>query len=59
MAPEVLAGKSYNESADIYSLGIVMWELLTAQCPFDGVSQMAVRRCVCSDILTAFSLPLR
>ena len=34
-APEVLAGKEYNESADMYSLGIVAWELLTGRCPYD------------------------
>jgi len=34
-APEVLAGKEYNESADMYSLGIVAWELLTGKCPYD------------------------
>lgn len=37
-APEVLAGKEYNESADMYSLGIVAWELLTGKCPYDHIS---------------------
>eukprot|EP01094_Clydonella_sp_ATCC50884_P010174 TRINITY_DN1974_c0_g3_i4.p1 TRINITY_DN1974_c0_g3~~TRINITY_DN1974_c0_g3_i4.p1 ORF type:complete len:483 (-),score=174.14 TRINITY_DN1974_c0_g3_i4:1872-3320(-) len=35
MAPEVLAGKSFNEKADIYSFGIVLWEILTRKEPFE------------------------
>ncbi|PKY12813.1 kinase-like protein, partial [Rhizophagus irregularis] len=27
IAPEVLQGKEYTKSSDIYSLGIIMWEL--------------------------------
>jgi serine/threonine protein kinase len=42
MSPEVIAGKSYEESADIYSLGMVFWETLTGLCPFDGMSQIEV-----------------
>jgi serine/threonine protein kinase len=42
MAPEVLMGKIYNETADIYSIGMITWELLTGKCPFDGLIQMEV-----------------
>jgi serine/threonine protein kinase len=38
MAPEVLANMSYNEKADVYSYGIICWELLTRECPYDGMS---------------------
>lgn len=38
MAPEVLANQAYNEKADIYSYGIILWELLTRQCPYDDMS---------------------
>jgi len=34
MAPEVLSGKPFNEKADVYSFGIVLWEILTRQEPF-------------------------
>ncbi|GLD95650.1 hypothetical protein PINS_up004327 [Pythium insidiosum] len=36
MAPEVLQGERYTESADIYSLGIVMCELDVCGHPFAG-----------------------
>jgi len=42
MAPEVLLGKNYAESADIYSLGMIAWELLTAKCPFESMAQMEI-----------------
>jgi len=38
MAPEVLANMKYNEKADIYSFGIICWELLSRECPYDGMS---------------------
>merc|ERR1712137_314327 len=37
MAPEVLQNKPYDESADVYSFGIVLWELLTQEDPFKEV----------------------
>ena len=38
MAPEVLASKPYNEKADVYSFGIICWELLSRQCPYEGMT---------------------
>ena len=34
MAPEVGLGKPYNELCDVYSLGILFWEILTFERPF-------------------------
>lgn len=34
MAPEVGLGLPYNESCDIYSFAIVLWEMLTLQSPY-------------------------
>lgn len=36
VAPEVLMGEATAPSADIYSMGVVFYELLTGQLPFDG-----------------------
>eukprot|EP00903_Cladosiphon_okamuranus_P014520 g13468.t1 len=38
MAPEVFNGMPYNEKADMYSYGVVLWELCTLQKPFAGMS---------------------
>ncbi|XP_049851659.1 dual specificity protein kinase shkC-like isoform X2 [Schistocerca gregaria] len=34
MAPEVMQFRAFNEKSDIYSFGIVLWELLTRRQPF-------------------------
>jgi len=34
IAPEVLRGNAYTDKADIYSLGMLTWEILTGQQPF-------------------------
>jgi serine/threonine protein kinase len=35
---QVLANQRYNEKADVYSFGIIVTELLTRECPFEGMS---------------------
>jgi serine/threonine protein kinase len=41
MAPEQLIGKAATPASDIYSLGIVIYEMLTGQLPFVGDSPLA------------------
>jgi len=41
-APEVLLGQSYSHKCDLWSYGVVCWELLTAQIPFEKMSQHVV-----------------
>lgn len=36
LAPELLAGGAVSPAADVYELGICMYQLLTGQLPFDG-----------------------
>ena len=36
MAPEIFNEKKYNEKADIWSIGIVMYILLTGKAPYFG-----------------------
>jgi serine/threonine-protein kinase CTR1 len=38
MAPEILAAQPYDQSVDVYSYGIVMWELASLQEPWTDVS---------------------
>jgi serine/threonine protein kinase len=38
MAPEVMSGGEYSEKADVYSFGIIMWELVSRQMPFAGLN---------------------
>ncbi|CAI2187081.1 7447_t:CDS:2, partial [Funneliformis geosporum] len=35
IAPEVITGKAYTKASDIYSVGMLMWELASGQPPFN------------------------
>merc|ERR1712107_107050 len=36
MAPEVLDGQFYDEKVDVYSYGVLLYELICRRIPFDG-----------------------
>lgn len=48
MAPEVMMFREFNESSDVYSFGIVLWEILTRQEPFSQFRALdEFRQAVC------------
>lgn len=40
MAPEVIEHKHYNHKADVFSFGIVLWELLTKKLPYANLTPL-------------------
>lgn len=42
MAVEVLANKPYSEKADVFSFGILLWEMVARKLPFFGMQPMQV-----------------
>ncbi|CAN4108640.1 unnamed protein product [Withania somnifera] len=42
MAPEVLRNEPSNEKCDIYSFGVILWELATLKLPWSGMNPMQV-----------------
>ena len=41
-APEILRGDKYDEKADVFSFGVVMWQVATRKEPFAGRNFMGV-----------------
>ncbi|EER95467.1 serine/threonine-protein kinase EDR1 [Sorghum bicolor] len=42
MAPEVLRNEQSNEKCDVYSFGVILWELATLRMPWSGMNPMQV-----------------
>ncbi|KAI3958312.1 hypothetical protein MKW98_011000 [Papaver atlanticum] len=42
MAPELIRNEPFTEKCDVFSLGVIMWELCTLNRPWEGVSPMQV-----------------
>ncbi|XP_010532192.1 PREDICTED: serine/threonine-protein kinase EDR1 [Tarenaya hassleriana] len=42
MAPEVLRNEPSNEKCDVYSFGVILWELATMRLPWHGMNPMQV-----------------
>ncbi|XP_061609491.1 mitogen-activated protein kinase kinase kinase 7 isoform X3 [Phyllopteryx taeniolatus] len=43
MAPEVFEGNNYSEKCDVFSWGIILWEVVTRRKPFDEIGGPAFR----------------
>jgi serine/threonine protein kinase len=41
-APELLKGEGYNDSVDIWAIGIILFMLLTGDYPFDGENRESI-----------------
>ncbi|XP_074281549.1 uncharacterized protein LOC141606357 [Silene latifolia] len=42
MAPEVLQNERSNEKSDLYSFGVILWELATQKIPWENLNPMQV-----------------
>jgi serine/threonine protein kinase len=47
MAPELLAQEEYNELVDVYSFGMIVWEMTTNKVPYAGVPLHSLAQKVC------------
>ncbi len=50
MAPEMLAGKKYDAKVDVYSYGIVLWEIASQRLPWEDVEGQFIMSALLSAI---------
>lgn len=55
MAPEMLARQPYNEKVDVYSYGMVLYEICCRKIPFRKEEPMEMRRMVLSGMRPTLS----
>lgn len=55
MAPEMIKEKHHTKKVDVYSFGIILWELLTALTPFDNLTPEQAAFAVCQKVYSLSS----
>ena len=49
MAPELFKEKVYSKASDVYAYGIVLWEIVSRETPFDGLEAFEISPKVVND----------
>jgi serine/threonine protein kinase len=42
MSPEILAGEEYDNESDLWSLGVIIYQLFFKKYPYDGATEVAI-----------------
>lgn len=49
MAPELVKSQKYNEKVDVWSLGVIVYQLLSGLTPFEGKTIKEVNKNICNN----------
>ncbi|KAK8889950.1 hypothetical protein M9Y10_034706 [Tritrichomonas musculus] len=58
MAPEVILGNNYSFSADVFSYGMMLWELYSGDFPFSWVPRARVTDEIIDDTPLPYKMPI-
>ncbi|KAG1714342.1 putative protein kinase C delta type [Nymphon striatum] len=50
LAPEIIQGQHYNQSVDWWSFGVMLYEMLIGQSPFNGTDEDELFYSICNEI---------
>ena len=51
MAPEILKGMKYNTKSDIWSIAVLIYELLFKKCPYEELTVTRLKKAIASKAL--------
>lgn len=54
MAPELVLHEKYSEKVDVWSLGVITYQLLTGKTPFDANKMKDIHKNICQKKVTFF-----
>ena len=43
MAPELFQKRQYDEKVDVYAYGVMLWEIICREVPYDGLDPVDIR----------------
>lgn len=56
MAPEMIKQKAYNRKVDVYSFGLLMWEMVSGRIPYENLTPFQVAYAVANRVMISFFL---
>jgi serine/threonine protein kinase len=56
MAPEMIKRKAYNRKVDVYSFGLLLWEMISGRIPFDDLTPLQAAYAVATRVMVSFSI---
>ena len=57
MAPEMCKRKPYGPKVDVYSFGLVLWELVSGSIPYEEMTPLQAAYAVVNETGCSFELP--